>query len=437
MNARRWGRAAIVGMTGCVVGLASSSGCGSDGNDPFPSTSTSSGGSSGLSSSGASSGAASSSGASSSGGASSGGLDSSILDATFQYDAPLKPDSDACAETTVVATLKRLDMYVMLDRSGSMNYPYKEPSGQNQAAKGDCNVGQTLNPNSLWCKTINALSGYFKSTQATGDAAALQTFFTEPVTTACDGIAYSASAVPGGTTGYTTLPSSAFDAFLNGVKPDYNTPMEPAVKGITQFTGRAANQRVNRKTIGVLITDGVPGFCDLNATNISTLLQTHFNNTGIPTFVIGMTGAVFSTLETIATGGNAPLHGDNVGAITDACGNGPGPCRHFNIGEGNNNALATALEQVRGLAIACQYDMPVAPVGVVNPNDVNVEYLQNGALPAKKLTRVTNAGACVADGWYYDNNTTPTIIQLCPAQCTSVQADQNAKVNVSLGCLGG
>jgi hypothetical protein len=76
-------------------------------------------------------------------------------------------------------------------------------------------------------------------------------------------------------------------------------------------------------------------------------------------------------------------------------------------------------------------------VGVVNPNDVNVQYLQNGALPAKKLTRVTNAAACTADGWYYDNNSAPTVIQLCAAQCTSVQADPNAKVNVSLGCLGG
>jgi hypothetical protein len=81
--------------------------------------------------------------------------------------------------------------------------------------------------------------------------------------------------------------------------------------------------------------------------------------------------------------------------------------------------------------------MPVAPIGVVNPNDVKVEYLQNGALPAKKLTRVTNAAACVADGWYYDNNASPTTIQLCGAQCTSVQADTGAKINVMLGCLGG
>lgn len=425
-------------MTGCVVGLTmAGGGCGSDANDPFPAASSASGGSSGLGSSGASSGATSSGASGSSGTASSGGIDGSIPDVTFQYDAPPKVDADACAETTVTATLKRLDMYVMLDRSGSMNFPYKEPNGPNQQAQGDCNVGQSLNPNSLWCKTINALSSFFKSPQASGDAAAMQIFFTDPIVVACDGIAYSSSAVPGGTTGYTTLPSSAFDAFLNGVKPDGNTPTEAAVKGIIQFTSRPANQRSNRKTIGVLITDGVPGYCDTNATNISNLLQTHYANTGIPTFVIGMTGAVFSTIETIATGGNAPLHGDTVGAINDACGDGPGPCRHFNIGDGNNNALATALEQVRGLAIACQYEMPVAPVGVVNPNDVNVEYLQNGALPSKKLTRVTNAGACVADGWYYDNNVAPTIIQLCPSQCTAVQADPNAKVNVSLGCLGG
>jgi hypothetical protein len=320
-------------------------------------------------------------------------------------------------------------MFVMLDRSGSMNEPQNEP-----AQKGDCNVGQAVN--SKWCHAINALSTYFKSPEATGHGAALQFFALAPPA-ACDGTTYNTSYSPGGMTGYTTLPSSSFDATLNLVSPMGQTPTEGALRGITGFTGRAANKRAGRIPIGVLITDGDPTLCDLSTNHLSNILQAHYMVTGVPTFVIGMTGATFATLEEIAVGGSAPLHADTVGTVTNACGNGAGPCRHWNIGDGTGNTLAEAMKQIQGLAIACQYTMPVPAVGVVNPNDVTVEYLQNGVPPAKKLTRVTNAAACVADGWYYDNNASPTTIQLCGAQCTSVQADTGAKINVMLGCLGG
>ena len=51
-------------------------------------------------------------------------------------------------------------MYIMLDRSCSMGK--------------DCNIGGTTN--SKWCHAVNALSGYFNSPSATGNAAALQFF---------------------------------------------------------------------------------------------------------------------------------------------------------------------------------------------------------------------------------------------------------------------
>jgi hypothetical protein len=436
MRSRRHARALVVLSVASLGALGIVSGCGSDGEEASPDGSSS--GASGNASS--SSGGTSSS--SSSGTASSGGsADASIPDVQFAYDAPMRPDSDACAETTAIATLKPLDMFVMLDRSGSMNYPFAENS-----PKGDCNVGQSTSPQSRWCASINALSAYFKSSAAAGNAAALQFFFDANLTvpasgSQCNAVLYSSSHTPGGTTGFTALPSSAFDGALNALKPDWATPMEGAVRGIVGFTGRAANQRAGRTTIGVLITDGdptnLPGVCDGSVTNLRDILQAHYNATGIRTFVIGMTGATFSNLETIATGGNAPMHGDTVGAITDACGNGAGPCRHFNVGDGTGNALAEALNQIQGLAIACQYAMPKPAVGAVNPNDVSVDYLLNGVPPAKSLTRVTSPAACVADGWYYDDNASPTTITLCPAQCAAVQNDPGAKISVSLGCLGG
>lgn len=442
MSRRRHARALSIAsvLTALVIVVASGAGgCGSDSGDGE-------GGSSSGASSSSSSGAASSSsgGASSSSGssgASSGAIpDGSIPDVQFAYDAPMRPDSDACAQTTAIATLKPLDMYVLFDRSGSMAAPENENS-----PKGDCNVGETKA--TRWCRAINALSSYFKSTAASGNAAALQ-FFADanltvpPLNSQCNAALYSDSYFPGGPTGYQLLPSAAFDAALNALKPDGYTPTEGAVRGIATFTARPANQRAGRKTIGVLITDGDPsniqGYCDGNVANLRDVLQAHYNATGIQTFVIGMTGITsWTNMETLASGGNAPLHPNNVGTLTNTCGNGAATCRHWNVGEGTGNVLATAMQQIQGLAIACQYNMPKPAVGVVNPNDVNVEYLLNGVPPAKKLTRVTDLASCVADGWYYDDNTTPTTITLCPQQCTAVQADEGAKINVALGCLGG
>ncbi len=429
MIRRRYSRALSLCPVFALAAVVAGGGCGSEGTSfDADETGVGSSGTSGGFGVDSSSGSSGSSGTSGSSG-SSGFPDSSIPDVQFAYDAPVRPASDACAQTSAVATLKPLDMFVMLDRSGSMNEPQNEP-----AQKGDCNIGQAVN--SKWCHAINALSSYFKSTAATGHGAALQ-FFALGAPAACDGTTYNTSYTPGGTTGYTTLPSNVFDATLNLVSPMGQTPTEGALRGIVGFSGRPLNQRAGRIPIGVLITDGDPTLCDLNVTNLTNILQNHYNATKIPTFVIGMTGATFATLETIAGGGNAPLHGDTVGTVTDACGNGAGPCRHWNIADGTGNTLAEAMKQIQGLAIACQYSMPVPAVGVVNPNDVTVEYLQNGVPPAKKLTRVTNAAACVADGWYYDNNASPTAIQLCGTQCTAVQADQGAKINVMLGCLGG
>ncbi len=354
-----------------------------------------------------------------------GNPDGSLPDVEFVYIPPVKPPGDACAVATETASLKKLDMYVILDRSTSMAAP------QVNTNKGDCNIGETVN--SRWCKAINALSSYFNSPVAAGHAAALNFF---PINNFCDGTGYTTAYIPSGN-GFYGLPTTQFNATLNAVVLAGATPTEAALRGIIGFTSNGVNQRAGRITTGILVTDGDPVGCDTNINVLAGLLQNHYLTYGLQTFIVGMAGANFSNLEAIAAGGNAPLHADNVGSVTNACGDGPGPCRHWNIGEGDGNALAEAMKQIQGFAIACQYSMPVPQAGAIDPNDVVVEYWQNGVQPAKTLTRVTGAGACVADGWYYDDNASPSTIQLCPAQCTAVRADENAKINLMLGCLDG
>ncbi len=251
-----------------------------------------------------------------------------------------------------------VDMYVMFDRSGSMHEPLEGDTG-------DCNVGQ--NVESKWCRAINALSGYFNSAGAKGQAAALQFF---PLKTHDDplcktGDQYNTAAIP--SSGFIELSSNAFDAVLNTEAPSnrgggLGTPTEAAIRGLTRFTAAPANRRPGRVTIGVLITDGDPNGCNEDRGDLSALLKAHFDATKIRTYVIGMAGASFDNLEDIAQGGNAPPHPATVGALTKACGDQPAPCRHWNVGDGNPQAFIAAMAAIQESADGCK-----PGGGTVNP----------------------------------------------------------------------
>lgn len=244
--------------------------------------------------------------------------------------------------------LAPVDMYIMFDRSGSMGT--------------DCSLGDTTA--SKWCRSINALSGYFKSAGAANQAAALQFFpmasFSK--TDFCStGDNYNAAAIP--STGYQELPSSAFDALLNSTAPGGTgggTPTEAAIRGVTRFT--AANRRPGRVTIGILITDGDPNGCNEGTKFLSDILSAHNAATTIRTYVIGMQGADDAKLEEIAQGGAAPPHPATVGSVTNACGTSSAPCRHWNVGDGDPAVFGAALAAIQESADGCK-----PGGGTVNP----------------------------------------------------------------------
>ena len=89
---------------------------------------------------------------------------------------------------------------------------------------------------------------------------------------------------------------------------------------------------------------------------------------------------------------------------------------------------------VTGSQVACELAMPAPPQGqTLDPTKVNVKY-QSGAT-SQTLPQVPSANDCTtAGGWYYDDNTAPTKITLCPSTCSSVQADAAANLKIELGC---
>lgn len=100
-------------------------------------------------------------------------------------------------------------------------------------------------------------------------------------------------------------------------------------------------------------------------------------------------------------------------------------------------AIQTAV--VQGSKVSCEYDVPdPGPGKTLDPNKVNVEYFPGGQPPSQTIFRVNDASQCTTGGgqggWYFDNNSAPTKIFLCPDTCSAVQSDSAAAINVQFGC---
>jgi hypothetical protein len=97
------------------------------------------------------------------------------------------------------------------------------------------------------------------------------------------------------------------------------------------------------------------------------------------------------------------------------------------------NQLSTAV--VSSSTLACEWDIPAPPSGqTLDANKVNVVYTGGGQ--EKTLGNIAGSAECsqYKDAWYYDDNTTPTKIFVCPEVCQEIQGAQAQKVDIIFGC---
>jgi hypothetical protein len=99
-------------------------------------------------------------------------------------------------------------------------------------------------------------------------------------------------------------------------------------------------------------------------------------------------------------------------------------------------SFTDALDQIRGVAAACDFVIPEQGTAgmTINPNKVNVRYTPTGASSSTLVTQTfmsdpNNCGS--AGGWYYDNPSAPTLIKLCPDTCQSLSG---GSIQVEFGC---
>jgi hypothetical protein len=226
-----------------------------------------------------------------------------------------------------------------------------------------------------------------------------------------------------------TLPTAQMPLLsaLNANEPLGGTPMGPAVRGALGQLRVHLQANPGRKAVLVLVGDGIPSSsCPMNdipaiAVDIG---GAYMGTPSIPTYVIG----VFTPeelmmsqmqLDTLAMAG-----GSNRAIVLAA----------------NNDLtqrLQEALNQIRGAALACEYQIPPPSSGRIDFGQVNVRHSGGGA--TENIPYVERADRCdpMRGGWYYDVPPAmgvPTRILTCEATCRHFRTDTAGKVELVFGC---
>ena len=314
------------------------------------------------------------------------------------------PDSGiVCLSEQVKAETVPLAMLVVIDRSGSM-------------------LGEK------WDAATKAIRAFADRSEVVGMKMGVQFFPPLSGTDECNGSSYKALPVP-----IAALPDNVLPIQQRLEATDANgggTPMRSGLEGSIGAMRDFLDANPLHEGVVILVTDGDPGACSGVDTvaNVSSIASAAAKGTPrIRTFVVGMDGATFSNLNTIAVAGDGAPTAFNASATGDA-------------GVSAQQQLLDALEKIRSGALGCEYVLPVpeANKGTVDPASVEIEFTAGKNDPPAKFRRVDSVSQCgeATGGFYYDNPTAPKRLILCPASCEDVKKGTAAsKLDVVLGCI--
>ena len=313
---------------------------------------------------------------------------------------------DACAATKSAAKLVPLDLYVMMDQSGSMSE--KTPSGTTK-----------------WDAIRNAVAAFLSDPGSDGIGVGIGYF---PIETggffsddSCKIADYQKPEVE-----IATLPGvkAAIVSSLGKHGPSGGTPTGPALRGALTHANEWRVAHPGHTVAAVLATDGMPTSCTPNKIPDIAADATAAAKAGVKSYVIGVladsdiSAGAGKNLDTISTAGNG------------------GPAFVIKSSSADvAKAFADAMKTIRGAALACEYEIPTG-VGA-DFKKVNVDVTIGGT--PSTVPYVGSAAACdpAKGGWYYDVDPsagTPKKILLCGGTCKPLQADASARIDIAVGC---
>lgn len=339
---------------------------------------------------------------------------------TLQLGGPSEPteptEPQICQGETYEGKRVPVDMYFLVDSSASMAEPVS--GGTKWQVVSDALIS-FLNgaPNVDGAVGI----GYFPTGGVSACMMGQPGCFCRPYTTIC------ASNTGGSCTPADYKPAAPLSLPANAAvvvgdlrrhQLSGGTPTRPALEGTIPYLEQWATSHPEREVVLVLATDGEPTGCDRNQPqDIADIAAKGWNGPhAIRTFVIGV-GASLGALDVVAQAG-----GTGRAVLVDTSGN---------LGA----QFSEALEKIRNEStVDCDFAIPTTANGTpVDTSKVNVRSAAAGAAPTLVTqTFMSDPANCGADGgWYYDNPTSPTKIQLCDSTCSDLQS---GSVQIEYGC---
>ncbi|MCH2107915.1 MAG: VWA domain-containing protein [Polyangiaceae bacterium] len=355
---------------------------------------------------------------------------------SYSYDPTLDARPTSCADINLNAEEIYLDMFLILDRSGSMEAPEAANSGL-----GDCDLS-AANSGTRWCNAIHAIHGFFASYDSLNTGLAYGDFAFSP----CAGFDMSlefALLKENDTNGHL----AALEEALDSASPGSGTNTQGAINTLIEQT-TAHTPLGKRKTVAVLVTDGVPYLrpepveapwqnqaCASTATTVSAHLSElnqqlvdHYQSNQVPTFIIGMDGVDAANLETLAQNAGSESHSEH--CLGDAS-----ECTYYSVGDGDPTVFADALRDIRQSVVGCEYSLPSSEIGLSDLSSLIVNYSPQEGTAQRQLV-AANSEACDDPGeyWVDQSSGADPIVKLCPSLCEARTA--SASINMSLSCLG-
>jgi hypothetical protein len=314
--------------------------------------------------------------------------------------------------TTQVTTTKPVALYIMFDQSLSMKL------------------------SAIWDPAVSAIKAFTQDAKSAGIDVGLQYF---PISggKCSTGAGYSTPEVPVG-----ALPAQA--SKIASSLDSHNasaigTPIEGALRGVTEFCKKYQTDHPDEQCVSVLVTDGKPELssgCNENQDQLAAIAGAA-HAAGVTTFAVGLKGADFTLLDKIAKQGGAPDCEPNAG--TYACDVSTGADKLVNALASIRDTLVTTethpvtTRQVEQSKLPCEWVIPAPPSGqMFDPNKVNIRFTSGDSVTT--FFRVDSSDKCVANAWHFDDAKAPTRLVACPQTCTQISAAVSGRVAVLLGC---
>ena len=327
----------------------------------------------------------------------------SSLDNWSLFSSGAECEIPVCSKSDASAQFATAHLYFVVDKSAAMS------------------------TDGMWTNTVDALQQFFASEDAAGMMASLEFFplasgadtgdgCADASVGLCDSGPCSTAMVPGAfltsATGAADPQEVALLKALGAVSPGGSAPLYPALDGALDraVADRAADP--DGLYAVVLVSPGNADTCETSSKELAKLAIDAYVNADVRTYTIALDEDDTTAMDLIARSG--------------------GTRRAFPIPtETLSVELASALKTIAATKVRCEFD--VRNAANINVENAKLTYTPGDGSDSVGLALVNDASDC-GEGWYFDDLDNPTTAALCPSTCDAVQADEDALIELVVGC---